>query len=260
VACCVLAQALGHGEQRGTISIVIARMPLVFPLAAAGGFALLLGLVASGWAPLGRLDTTLSERARGYGSAHPDAIEIQRQITDTAQTSVFFAVGLASAVVLLLLRRAYADAALIAASFAVVPAVWGILHAVLHRPRPEEGFVAISSNGFPSGHASNSATIALVAVLLIWSRVRRAVRAATVAVAAAFTLVIGATRVTLLAHWPSDVVGAWLLVLAIVPLVARLISRPAHAATAVSAGEIGVTGGRGVDRRGGQDGRPGAGP
>jgi membrane-associated phospholipid phosphatase len=209
-------------------------MPLVFPLAGAGGFGLLLGPVAGGWAPLDRLDTTLSERARGYGSTHPDAVGIQRHLTDAAETSVLFAVGLASAVVLLLARRAYADAALIAASFVAVPAAWGILHAALHRPRPEDGFVAISSNGFPSGHASNSATIALVAVLLIWPRVGRAGKAVTVAVAAAFALAIGATRVTLLAHWPSDVVGAWLLVLAVVPLVARLTCRTVASRTPAS--------------------------
>jgi membrane-associated phospholipid phosphatase len=204
-------------------------MPLGFPLAGAAGFGLLLGLVAAGWAPLDRLDTTLSERARDYGAAHPDPIEVQRQITDTAQTSVFFGIGLASAVVLLLVTRAYAGAALVAASFVAVPAAWGILHAVLHRPRPADGFVAVSSNGFPSGHASNSATIALVAVLLIWPRVGRAGKALGVAVAAAFTLAIGTTRVTLLAHWPSDVIGGWLLVLAIVPLVARLIRAVVHA-------------------------------
>ena len=204
-------------------------MPLAFPLAAIAGFGLLLGLVAGDWAPLDRLDATLSGLAHGYGSAHPDAIEIQRQITDAAQTSVFFGVGLASTVVLLLVRRAYAAAALIAASFVAVPAVWGILHAVVNRPRPEDGFVAISSNGFPSGHASNSAAIALVAVLLIWPRTGRLGRVLTVAVAAVFTLVIGATRVTLLAHWPSDVIGAWLLVLAIVPLVARAVARLAAA-------------------------------
>jgi membrane-associated phospholipid phosphatase len=103
--------------------------------------------------------------------------------------------------------------------------VWGILHATLHRPRPEDGFVTIDSNGFPSGHASNSAAIALVAVLLVWPHVARAGKLLAVVVAAAFTLAIGATRVTLLAHWPSDVVGGWLLVLAVVPLVARAVSR-----------------------------------
>jgi undecaprenyl-diphosphatase len=200
-------------------------MPLAYPLAAVAGFLVLFGLVADGWAPLKRLDATLSERARGYGAAHPGGLEVQRQLTDTAQTSVFFGVGLASAVVLLLVRRAYAAAALIAAAFVAVPAVWSILHALLHRPRPEHGFVAISSNGFPSGHSANSAAIALVAVLLVWPHVRLAGKVLTVSVAAAFAVVIGATRVTLLAHWPSDVIGGWLLVLALVPLVARAVSR-----------------------------------
>jgi membrane-associated phospholipid phosphatase len=235
---------------------MIARMPLAFPLAAAAGFGVLAGLVISDWPPLDRLDTDLSERARAYGAAHPGWIEVQRQVTDAAETGVLFGVGLASAVVLLLVRRAYAAAALIAAAFVAVPAVWSAFHALLHRPRPVNGFVAIASNGFPSGHAANSATIALVAVLLIWPRAgprsasarrgprsasarrgprsasaRRGPRSAslgraiTVAIAAAFVLVIGATRVTLLAHWPSDVVGAWLLVLAIVPPVARAVDR-----------------------------------
>ncbi len=200
-------------------------MPPGIPLAAGVAFVLLAGLVIGDWPPLGRLDATLSERAREYGATHPGWIEVQRQVTDAAQTSVFFGVGLASAVVLLLVRRAYAGAALIAAAFVAVPAVWGVFHALLHRPRPVDGFVAIDSNGFPSGHASNSAAIALVAVLLIWPRAGRVGKTLTVAVAAAFVLVIGATRVTLLAHWPSDVLGAWLMVLAIVPLVARLVAR-----------------------------------
>lgn len=200
-------------------------MPLVCPVAAAIGFLLLFALIIGDWTPLDRLDTTLSERAREYGSARPDAIEIQRQITDAAATEVFFAVGLASAVVLLLRWRAYAAAALIAAVFVAVPVVWGLFHALAHRPRPEDGFVHLTSNGFPSGHAANSAAVALVAVLLLWPRVRRLGRVLAVAVAAVFALVIGATRVTLLAHWPSDVIGAWLLVLAVVPLTARLVAR-----------------------------------
>jgi membrane-associated phospholipid phosphatase len=204
---------------------MMARMPPAFPVAAAIGFVLLFGLVISDWRPLDRLDATLSEHAREYGSTQHDEIEIQRQVTDAAQTSVFFAVGLASAVVLLLVRRAYGAAALIAAAFVAVPAVWALFHALMHRPRPEDGFVEISSNGFPSGHAANSAAIALVAVLLIWPRARWPGKVLTVTVAAAFVLVIGATRVTLLAHWPSDVIGGWLLVLAVVPLVARLVAR-----------------------------------
>jgi membrane-associated phospholipid phosphatase len=204
---------------------MIARIPLGYPVAAAAGFLALFAMVATGWAPLDRLDSAISESARRYGEANMDGIRVQRVITDTASTGIFFAAGLSGAVVLLLLRRAYAGAALIAAVFVAVPAVWGTFHALLHRPRPADGFVEISSNGFPSGHAANSAAAALVCVLLIWPHATRRGRTIAACVAAAFVLLIGATRVTLLAHWPSDVVGAWLLVLAVVPLVARAVER-----------------------------------
>jgi membrane-associated phospholipid phosphatase len=204
--------------------LVIARMPVGWPAAAAAGFVALFASVAGGWAPLHELDLAVTDRARGYGRAHPDWVSIQRVVTDSAQTSVFFAGGLSAALVLLLVRRAYAAAALIVAVFSVVPSLCVIAHAVLHRPRPEDAFVAIASSGFPSGHSSNSAAAALVAVLLIWPRAGRRGRAVTVAVAVVLTLLIGVTRVTLLAHWPSDVLGGWLLVLAVVPPLARVVA------------------------------------
>jgi membrane-associated phospholipid phosphatase len=203
---------------------MIARIPLVYPLAAGAGFLALFAMVAGDWAPLDRLDSAISENARRYGTANQGLIDVQRVVTDTAQTNVFFAAGLLGAVVLLLYRRAYAGAALIAAVFAAVPAVWGLFHLLLYRPRPEDGFVVISSNGFPSGHSANSGAAALVCVLLVWPHVARRGRAIAIGLAAAFALLIGVTRVTLLAHWPSDVVGAWLLVLAVVPLVARAVT------------------------------------
>lgn len=203
---------------------MIARIPLVYSFAAAAGFLTLFAMVAGDWAPLDRLDSAISESARRYGTANQGLVDVQRVVTDTAQTNVFFAVGLLGAVVLLLHRRAYAGAALIASVFAAVPAVWALFHLLLYRPRPVDGFVMITSNGFPSGHASNSAAAALVCVLLVWPNVARWGRVIAVCLAAAFVLLIGVTRVTLLAHWPSDVVGAWLLVLALVPLVARLVT------------------------------------
>lgn len=204
---------------------MIARIPLGYPLAAAAGFGMLFAMVAGGWAPLDRLDAAISESARRYGEANPGWIRVQRVITDTAQTNVFFAAGLLGAVVLLLYRRAYAGAALIVAAFVAVPVAWGVFHLLLYRPRPEDGFVVISSNGFPSGHSANSAAAALVCVLLTWPHVARRGRTVVVCLAATFTLLVGVTRVTLLAHWPSDVVGGWLLVLALVPLLARAVPR-----------------------------------
>ena len=47
-----------------------------------------------------------------------------------------------------------------------------------------------------------------------------------VALAAGFALFVGLTRLVLLAHWPADVLGGWLLALAVVPLLARAADRP----------------------------------
>jgi undecaprenyl-diphosphatase len=102
-----------------------------------------------------------------------------------------------------------------------VPALWGLFHALLHSPRPVDGFVFVDSNGFPSGHTANATAAALVAVLLVWPGAARRARIALVAAAAGFAALIGLTRLALLAHWPTDVLGGWLLALAVVPLLAR---------------------------------------
>ena len=51
----------------------------------------------------------------------------------------------------------------------------------------------------------------------------------------AFAVVIGVSRVGLLAHWPSDVLGGWLLGLAVVPLVFRTVRRPRRPRDAAAA-------------------------
>ena len=71
---------------------------------------------------------------------------------------------------------------------------------------------------FPSGHALNSMVVAACAVVLGWSatRSRPARRSALLAGAAALVLATGYDRVGLGVHYPSDVVGGWLIGLATV--------------------------------------------
>jgi undecaprenyl-diphosphatase len=205
------------------MSGMIARVPLAVPLAALGLFGLLLGLVTGEWAPLRAADVALSGDFRGYGLRRPDVVSVVRVVTDVAATIPFLFAG-AAATALLAARRDRARALFVGLVTVVVPVLWSLMHWVLHRPRPEDGFVSVDSNGFPSGHTANAAAAGLVAVLLLWPTASRRLRATVVGAAVLFAVAIGLTRIALLAHWPSDVLGGWLLVLAVVPLLARAAS------------------------------------
>lgn len=203
---------------------MIARTPLAVPLLALAGFLLLLALVIADWGPLDRFDVAVSDALRGYGRDHPGLIDVVRVVTDVAATLPFVAAG--SAATVLLYAGGQRPAALLCGLVTVsIPLLWGLLHWALYRPRPQDGFVFVDSNGFPSGHTSHAAAAGLVVVLLLWPRLARTGRAVTVAGAVAFALFVGLTRVILLAHWPTDVLGGWLLALWVVPLLARFAAR-----------------------------------
>lgn len=83
------------------------------------------------------------------------------------------------------------------------------LAAFIARPRPPRHDWAVSASGlsFPSGHSTDAA---LAAGLIAWLLARRiAARRVIWASAAGYAAVIGATRVYLGVHWPTDVLGGW---------------------------------------------------
>lgn len=205
---------------------MIARPPLAIPVVALAGFVALLALVVAGPA-LGHADTSISERLRDYGEARPHLVAALRVITDVAATIPFLTAGLASTLGYAA-RRQREPATFCAAVTAVIPMLWTAMHWLLYHPRPRDGFVVVHSNGFPSGHTANATAAALTVVLLLWPRLRRAGRAVAVVAAVAFALFVGATRIALLVHWPADVLGGWLLGLAVVPLIAVLVARTSN--------------------------------
>lgn len=126
-------------------------------------------------------------------------------------------VGLAllagAVVVVLAKRRQVREAALIVTTgFAEVGTV--LLRLITERPRPDAALVriveSVPGTSFPSGHAADAAALA---VLLGQLTVRWSIpwRVAAWAGLGLFALAEGTARIYLGAHWPSDVVGGYLL-------------------------------------------------
>lgn len=93
---------------------------------------------------------------------------------------------------------------------------WGlsnVVKALVARARPvvEHAVDHAPGYSFPSGHATGVTVAAIVLPVLLWPLLRRRGRVAAVLVAVAVVLLVGLDRVLLGAHFPSDVLGGYLL-------------------------------------------------
>jgi undecaprenyl-diphosphatase len=79
------------------------------------------------------------------------------------------------------------------------------------RPRPATALVAAPSTSFPSGHALGVMVGVLALLTIALPVMRPALRAWLVALGAVTVIAIGAGRVVLNVHHPSDVLAGWAL-------------------------------------------------
>lgn len=120
---------------------------------------------------------------------------------------------LAVAGLFLALRRSR-EALLLLASTGSGLLVVDIIKVVVGRQRPPLAMhaVEVANASFPSGHAMLSAIVYLsLATLAGHFAQQRRVRIYTLAAGLAATLIVGASRVYLGVHWPTDVIGGWAL-------------------------------------------------
>lgn len=118
----------------------------------------------------------------------------------------------AAALGYLLVAGRYATALVVAIAVGGGSLLNGLLKSGCDRARPDlvAHLVQVQSASFPSGHAMNSAVVYLtLGALLARAMPAWRVRAYVVAVGVALTLLVGASRVFLGVHWPTDVIGGW---------------------------------------------------
>jgi undecaprenyl-diphosphatase len=183
-------------------------------LAGLVGVALLARLVAGG-APLA-WDRAIMLALRVPGDPaqpigprwlHAALIDVTALGSGTVLTLV-----VAGTVGLLLVRRLWLTAALIAAATISGSIIAAQAKHWVGRPRPElvDHLVQVTGLSFPSGHATNSALVYLtLAGLVAQVADGRAVRSYIFVIAILLTGLIGVSRVYLGVHWPSDVLAGW---------------------------------------------------
>ncbi len=168
------------------------------------------------------LDRSLSATALRYDASHPGWVTGWRVVTHTGDTVPVAVAGLVLMGVLLA-RRRYRRAVFVAVALAIAEVPRQVLLAVLDRQRPVGAFTSTTGSSYPSGHSMHSALAALVVVVLLWHTRWRGV---ALGVGLGWAVLVGVSRVVLGAHWPTDVVGAWLLALVAVALAAPLACDP----------------------------------
>ncbi|MET9730513.1 phosphatase PAP2 family protein [Streptomyces sp. NPDC006458] len=187
---------------------------------AAVAFGLLLILVEGRWRPLLRVDTGAAERLHQVALRHPGWTDTLELLSDRVWDPVTLRAAVALLTLWLLRRGAWRLAA-----WAAVTAVGGgltglLVKTVVERARPalQDPVAHAPGYSFPSGHAMTATTSFAVFLLVLLPLIPRAWRIPCWCAAVLSVAGVGFTRVALGVHWFSDVLGGWLLGLAVVAL------------------------------------------
>ncbi|MGW2118751.1 phosphatase PAP2 family protein [Streptomyces zhihengii] len=201
--------------------------------------AVLTVLVALSWEPLLAFDRSVTEALHRSAVAEPGLTRANRIMTDWVWDPWTMRL-LAAAVTVWLWRRGDRLLAVwVAGASALGAALQQAMKALVGRDRPQwpDPVDTAQFAAYPSGHAM---TAALTCGLVLWLLHRDGVGgrgwAWAVALATVSVAGVGFTRVYLGVHWPSDVLGGWLLGAAVVAVTAASYERRLLARRTLEAG------------------------
>ncbi len=187
----------------------------------------LIVLITTGWAPLHTLDLNIVHSLNRYAAHHPGQVRFFKIVSIIGGPTVL-RIAAFLAVVLLWIRRRRTAAILVAVAIGGAAALSGIFKVLVNRARP---VVAVplehtDSASFPSGHALTSFVAAGVLLILLLPHRSRRRRALLITAAALLVAAVGFSRLLLGVHYPSDVLGSWLIGTALLLILAGVFHRP----------------------------------
>jgi undecaprenyl-diphosphatase len=203
-----------HADRHLGVRLVVAAGAAVV---AALPVTLLAVLVVAAWDPLRDLDESAARGLHDAVVGHPVAVDALKAWTDVFSPWPFRLVVVAMAGWLV-----YRGAPRLAAWALVTIVTGGVLgvlaKALIGRARPHLPHPVAHAPGasFPSGHALTATLGCGIVLLALLPAVHGRWRALAWTLATVIPLFTGMTRIALGVHWVSDVVGGWLLGIAVV--------------------------------------------
>lgn len=197
---------------RNEVRVTVRNRWLLLVSALAGYGLLWVGWVLQ-WTWLHTVDNTLLDAAYRHGVAHRGWVRGWKQFCDVFAPWTF-QVTAAAVAVGALVRRHYRAAVFLLVCVVLTGTVTEIAKDVAQRPRPGRDLAYEPSWSFPSGHALATlvGVLGLTAVALtVVTPERRRLVWACAAIGLAVAVLVGVGRVMLNVHFPSDVLGGWLL-------------------------------------------------
>ncbi|MBO0681260.1 phosphatase PAP2 family protein [Mycolicibacterium sp. S2-37] len=179
-------------------------------LAAVAVFAVMWSGYVLRWSWLAGVDAAALEPMYRLGAAHPAWVAAWDVYCTVFSPVTFRVVGLV-VIAVALIRRRPRLAVFVAITVEFSGALTQLCKEIVDRPRPDTAFVAADSTAFPSGHALGLLVCVGAYLVIGLPLLRRACRGWAIAVGVVVVVTIGAGRVVLNVHHPSDVVAGWAL-------------------------------------------------
>jgi undecaprenyl-diphosphatase len=181
-------------------------------IAAATGFGLLLLLVRWQWPPLASFDHNAVDTLNHLVAGKPIVVNVLTAITNFGGRTILFWLVTVSAGVMLIRRQYKLTAYLVVTglgALALDPAIKLLVGRL--RPMVPMPIEHAPGSSFPSGHALDSTVFYGVMLLVFLPIIPPRLRKLAIGLVIALIALIGFSRVALGVHFPSDVVGGWLL-------------------------------------------------